>query len=275
MGLKGNPHLAYLRGSRARREYTCVNCSSLIPQGTYYYRDDNLFDRLKHGAAARQYCASCILGKDPGEGVASNYSSEDPYQLVLPFGEHVIIYPTRIEVVDVTEALVRRLLCNYDEIYDLSPESFEDLVQGRICAMGYEARRVGDTFGRDGGIDILFWPPRPCPVPFLGAVQVKHHRVRNRKTGPGPVREMAGIMSSRLLQIGMIVTNTSFTADARWFAEHQPAIIRLRDMSDLKRWIASNFTDEAEWREMPVVLELSPGVTINLSHKGRSGLDRA
>lgn len=44
-------------------------------------------------------------------------------------------------------------------------------------------------------------------------------------------------MSSRLLQIGMVVTNTSFTADARWFADHQPAIIRLRDMSDLKRWI--------------------------------------
>ena len=275
MGLRGNPNLTYLRGSRARRVYTCANCSSLISQGTYYYRDDNLFARLKHGAAARQYCASCILGKDPGEGVASNHPSEDPYQLVLPFGGQVIIYATRIEVVDVTEELVRRLLRNYDEIYDLSPESFENLIQGRICAMGYEARRVGHTFSRDGGLDILFWPARSCPVPFLGAVQVKHHRERNRKTGPGPVRELAGIMSSRLLQIGMVVTNTSFTADARWFAEHQPAIIRLRDMSDLKRWIASNFTDEAEWREMPVVLELSPGVTIDLSKKGGSGRDCA
>jgi hypothetical protein len=46
-------------------------------------------------------------------------------------------------------------------------------------------------------------------------------------------------------------------------------------MSDLKRWIASNFTDEAEWREMPVVLELSPGVTIDLSKKGGSGRDCA
>ncbi len=46
-------------------------------------------------------------------------------------------------------------------------------------------------------------------------------------------------------------------------------------MSDLKRWIVSNFTDEAEWREIPVVIELSPGVTINLSKKGGSGRDRA
>lgn len=126
------------------------------------------------------------LGKDPGEGVASNHPSEDPYQLVLPFGGQVIIYATRIEVVDVTEELVRRLLRNYDEIYDLSPESFENLIQGRICAMGYEARRVGHIFSRDGGLDILFWPARPCPVPFLGAVQVKHHRARNRKTEARP-----------------------------------------------------------------------------------------
>jgi hypothetical protein len=247
----------------------------LIPQGTFYYRDDNLFERVKHGAAARHYCASCILGKDSRNGVTSNYSSEDPYQFVFPFGKPVIIHPTRIEVVDVTEPLLRQLLWNYDEIYDLSPESFEDLVQGRICAMGYVAKRVGHTFGRDGGIDILFWPAPPCPVPFLGAVQAKHHRVRHRKTGPGPLREMAGIMSSRPIHIGMIVTNTSFTADAQWFAAHQPAIIRLRDMRDLKRWIASDFTDEAEWREMPVVLELSAGISIDLSNKGGSGLDRA
>lgn len=275
MVLKGNPNLAYLRGSRARRGYICVNCSSLISQGTYYYRDDNLFARFKHGAAARQYCASCILGKDPGEGVASNHLFEDPYQLVLPLGEQVIIYPTRIEIVDVTAELVRRLLHNYDEIYDLSPEGFEDFIQGRIWAMGYEATRVRHAFSRDGGLDILFWPARPCPVPFLGAVQVKHHRASNRRTGPGPVREMAGIMSSQPLQIGMVVTNTSFTADARWFADHQPAIIRLRDMSDLKRWIASNFTDEADWREMPVIIELCPGVIVDLSKKGSSVLDRA
>jgi hypothetical protein len=128
MGLRGNPNLTYLRGSRARRVYTCANCSSLISRGTYYYRDDNLFARVKHGAAARQYCASCILGKDPGEEVASNYPSEDPYQLVLPFGEQVIIYPTRIEVVDVTEELVRRLLLNYDEISLLSQRCVENIL---------------------------------------------------------------------------------------------------------------------------------------------------
>jgi HJR/Mrr/RecB family endonuclease len=276
MGLKGDPDRMYLRESRARKPYTCANCSSLIRPGTYYYRDDNLFDRLKHGAAARQYCVRCIMGDDPGEGVTpSKLLSEDPYQRILPFGKQAIICPTQIHIVDVTEQLVQRLLGNYDEIYNLSPESFEDLIHGRISAMGYEAERVRHAFARDGGIDIVFWPRRPCPVPFLGAVQVKHHRSRHRKTGPGAVREMAGVMSTLPFQIGMVVTNTSFTADARWYAENQPAIIRLRDMEDLKRWIDSNFTDEAEWREIPAAIELCPGVTIDLSnktHHGRLGL---
>jgi restriction endonuclease len=268
MNLKGDPNRMYLRESRARRAYTCFNCSSLIQQGAYYYRDDNLFDRFKRGAAARQYCVRCILGVDSVEGdVASNLPSEDPYQLILPFGKQAIICRTQIQLVNVTDELVQLLSGNYDEIYNLSAESFENLVHGRISAMGYEAERVGHAFARDGGIDIVFWPRRPCTFPFLGAVQVKHHRARHRKTGPDAVRELAGVISTVPFQIGMVVTNTSFTADARWYAANQPAIIRLRDMEDLKRWIDSNFTDEAEWRDMPTAIELCPGVTIDLSNK--------
>jgi hypothetical protein len=222
---------------------------------------------MKGGGAARQYCARCVSGNDP-RGALFNRAPEEVFQFDLPFNaEGVILYPTLIGVVDVSDELVRRLLHNYDEIYDLSSERFEDLIQNRICAMGYEASRVGHTFHKDGGLDILFWPSRPCSIPFLGAVQVKHHRSHDRKTGAAPIREMAGIMNSQPLQVGMVVTNTSFTADAKWFVNHHRAIIRLRDMHDLKRWIAENFTDDAEWREMPDMLELAPGVTIDLSDK--------
>jgi hypothetical protein len=140
--------------------------------------------------------------------------------------------------------------------------------------MGYEAERVRHTFARDGGIDIVFWPKRACPIPFLGAVQVKHHRSSHRKTGPTPVRELVGVMGTLPFQIGLLVSNTSFTADAQWYAENQRAIIRLRDMSDLKRWIASNFTDEAEWRELPALIELCPGVIIDISKKAGSERNR-
>ena len=110
MGLRGNPNLTYLRSSTARRAYTCANCSSLISHGAFYFRDDNLFARLKHGAAARQYCASCVLGKKQGGEGGSRHPSEGAYQLILAFGEQVIIHPTRVKVVDVTEELVRRAL---------------------------------------------------------------------------------------------------------------------------------------------------------------------
>ena len=61
----------------------------------------------------------------------------------------------------------------------------------------------------------------------------------------------------------MVVTNTSFTPDAEWFAEQQRSLIRLRGLQDLRRWIAAEFTDEAEWREMPRRIELCPGITVD------------
>jgi hypothetical protein len=37
------------------------------------------------------------------------------------------------------------------------------------------------------------------------------------------------------------------------------------DFQDLMRWVAENFTDDAEWREMPKRIELCEGISIDLS----------
>jgi hypothetical protein len=62
----------------------------------------------------------------------------------------------------------------------------------------------------------------------------------------------------------MIVTNTSFTADARDFAARAPALMRLRDFSDLMRWVADNFVDDAEWREIPRRIQLCEGIFVDV-----------
>lgn len=254
----------YLRESRARWAYSCDNCSGLIPRRKIYYRDDNPFDRIKRGAAVRRLCFRCVNGKDCD---ASNYyrTGAERYQLVLPIGTEATIISTRVQLVDVTSNLLSRLITNYDEIYSIGPENFECLIHDRICAMGMDAERLGHSFKKDGGVDIVFWPRRPFPIPFLGAVQVKHNRSPSARIGPDAIRDMAGVLQAHPFQIGIVVTNTSFTADAKWFATHGQTIIRLRDMNDLRRWIESNFADDAEWREMPHELEVCPGVTIKLS----------
>jgi hypothetical protein len=67
--------------------------------------------------------------------------------------------------------------------------------------------------------------------------------------------------------MGMIVTNTSFTADAKWFANNNQTLLRLRDMQDLNRWMRNDFVNESEWREIPEEIELTPGVTIKIPRK--------
>jgi hypothetical protein len=88
-----------------------------------------------------------------------------------------------------------------------------------------------------------------------------------KKIEPEVVRGLSGVLQDPWFQIGMVVTNTSFTPDAEWFARQQRPLIKLCGMQDLKRWIASEFTDEAEWREMPRKIELCPGVTVDLPRR--------
>ena len=192
----------------------------------------------------------------------------DQLQLTLPFGE-AIVRRTIVQLIGVTRHLKPQLLTDeelHHFLYGLHPEEFEELVLERFLAMGMEAKRIGHSRAKDGGVDIVFWPGASTPVPYLGAVQVKHTRSPVKKIGPKAVRELAGVLNNQPFQVGMVVTNTSFTPDAEWFAEQQRSLIRLRDMHDLRRWIAAEFTDEAEWREMPRKIELCPGVTVDLPH---------
>ena len=110
----------------------------------------------------------------------------------------------------------------------------------------------------------MLWPQRNFPMPFLAAAQVKHHRTPERKTAVRTVRELAGVIRPPFA-FGMLVTNTSFTPDAKWFASQQPGLLRLRDMEDLRRWIASDFVGTYEWREIPRSVEICPGVRVDLT----------
>ena len=265
-----------LRESRARRPYSCAICSSLIPQRGRYFRDEpHPQARRYRGEEVRHLCVSCVEGLEAEKVplqkrlLQRTRWRKDDLQLTLPLGE-ATVRPTIVRLAPVTEQVESQLLTE-DELRQylrgLRPEEFEELVLDRLLAMGLEARRIGHTRAKDGGVDILFWPDQTTsPVPYLGAVQVKHTRSSSKNLGPEAVRSLAGVLQSQPFQVGMVVTNTSFTPDAEWFAEQQHSLIRLRGMKDLRRWIYSEFTDEAEWREMPRKIELCPGVTVDLPY---------
>jgi hypothetical protein len=216
----------------------------MIEQGDPYVRLEPFGPTRQGGAEVLHFCRSCSVLARWIQPVEPNHG-----QLVIPFAQHV--KPTRVQLVDISKILSARVLANPNELLQLTAAQFEEFVLERLCAMGLNARLVGGgTFRKDGGIDIVFTPPKTFPFPFLGAVQVKHHREPNRKVGPQPLRELLGVIAAnRFLAAGMIVTNTTFTPDAKDFATRSQSILRLRDFQDLMRWVDDNFTDDAEWRK--------------------------
>jgi hypothetical protein len=176
--------------------------------------------------------------------------------------EHPGITYARPEAVDARGVIIPRLLDDWNRVYDLSPDEFEELVFDRLVAMGLQPIRLGPANRKDGGIDIIFWT---CTLfPMLGAVQVKHHRAPNHKTSAADVRGLAGGMHSYHFNVGLVVTNTSFTNDAEFESEKDGSPpIQLRDGNALRKWIADDFEVE-EVNFVTRTIEVCKGFGINL-----------
>lgn len=211
--------------------------------------------RYHRGATPDFCCMNCA-------GLSLLHQNErrlqgDPRQLDLTFEREarVVLFPNEI---------LRAIQQDDGAIYRLSPGDFQNLICDRFTAMGFAVQQIGSVNTPDGGVDIIACPGKNCPIPFLVAIQCKHHRDRQTKTGPDVVKDLQAVLGRGIFQVGMIVTNTSFTPDAQWAAEQRPNIIRLRDMQHLKRWLHDEFLHEEEWREIPQQIELRPGLIVQL-----------
>lgn len=258
--------MPYLRFSRARYLYSCAGCSAQITKGQAYFRDEpHPFASMRGQAEAHHFCLTCVLGEKSAREFL--VSLGDPRQLPLGFEltrNGFLKFPPRVELVDISPQILHLLSIEPERLFEASPEFFENLICDRLNAIGYDLKRVGSsTFSKDGGVDILAWPRAPI-VPCLMAVQVKHTSLRDRKIGPPPVRDLLGIVQTLGVNVGLLVTNTTFTPDALWVAEQRPFLVRLRDFEALRRWLRNDFLQEHEWRDMPRQIELCPGVIINL-----------
>jgi hypothetical protein len=265
----------YLTESRARRRYTCDGCSVSIPVGSRYFRDDplNLNSRRKK-IPTGHWCLDCIGTSGANLDVASGryrvsvvqvLANQGPRaQLNLPYFE-----PARVQIVGVGSRLSPLLQADPALVHKLTPKQFQDFLCERIEAMGFEPQQVGNINRKDGGIDILFWPRRGASVPFLGAIQAKHHADISKKEGPAAVRDFAGAVAGNPINVGLFVTNTTFTADARWFANNKAPLLQLKDFMDIRQWLIGNFGAADEWRGLPESIEVCPGIIVPVG--GRRG----
>ncbi len=170
-----------------------------------------------------------------------------------------------VKIKEVTPQIIEQITKNPSELLHLPPDKFEDLICERLHKMGFLVDKVGSgTYSKDGGIDIVA-VPKDVPFPFLLAVQVKHHKTFNRKTGSRDVRDLLGVLNNSPFHAGLLVTNTTFTPDAQWLAKQREGLVRLRDFEDISKWLVDNFLHGYDWREFPNTIEICPGVRIDLS----------
>ncbi|MFL6714729.1 MAG: restriction endonuclease [Burkholderiaceae bacterium] len=99
-----------------------------------------------------------------------------------------------------------------------------------VCARYYELagfRTQTLRCGPDGGIDIRLF--RADPAQPLAIVQCKAWN--SSRVGVAPVRELLGVMAAEKIGRGIFATTSTFTEEARRFAEGNP--IQLLDGPDL------------------------------------------
>jgi superfamily II DNA or RNA helicase len=116
----------------------------------------------------------------------------------------------------------------------LSPSEFEDLVARLHAALGYAVRRTPAT--RDGGVDVIAVRDHPTGREKL-AIQCKH---QEKPVGRPDLQKLLGVLASDpSFSAGVLVTTTTFSSDARQFAE-QNARIQLVDKNTLARLLVQN-----------------------------------
>ena len=116
----------------------------------------------------------------------------------------------------------------------LSPIEFEDLVERLYTAMGYSARRTQQT--RDGGIDVIAIRDHPMGWDKL-AIQCKR---QENPVGRPELQNLLGVITADTsFSAGVMITTSTFSADARRFAELNGRI-RLVDKNILAQQLHHN-----------------------------------
>lgn len=251
---------------RSREEFACPGCHTRHSPGSLHFHLAG--PRWAVAREPARWCVDCLTpcivgGPDIFGRFSLLYTTVRGTSGPPSPDQQAHVYPLVIRLCGIASILSHDLETFTHHLVTLTAEEFEDLVCERLSAMGLDVHKTGRTHQADGGIDIIF-RSRAGQLPFIGAAQVKSHRRVHRKDGPSAVRDFAGVIRGYPFSVGLLVTNTAFTPSAAWYAKNHGHLLRLRDASDMRRWLLSQFDSHLEWREIPDTLEIAPGLIVPL-----------
>lgn len=156
---------------------------------------------------------------------------------VLPSG---IVIP---RLVDSTQLLADHLLREPESVYKLPPRRFEELIAELVKQFGWRVHLTPAT--HDGGRDIVALIPSPVGD-LMCLIEAKRFR-EDRKVGVGLVRQLWGTVNHEDASIGLLVTSSSFSSEARAFEKQHETRLKLRDNDDVFDWLHV-YSREGGWR---------------------------
>ncbi|WP_295118531.1 restriction endonuclease [uncultured Chitinophaga sp.] len=154
-----------------------------------------------------------------------------PGRIIVPETQIISTYQPLIVAAD--SELIARLKKEPSAVHSLSPRDFEKMLAELLQDMGWEVELTKQT--RDGGADILA-RRNSEEGKVLCLVEAKKYR-EDRKIGVELVRTLYGTLCDARATRAMMVTTSSFTADARAFEKKHEYQLSLRDYMHLVNWI--------------------------------------
>ncbi|HKV39549.1 MAG TPA: restriction endonuclease, partial [Blastocatellia bacterium] len=173
--------------------------------------------------------------KDHPISAASSFVDGELYSLDKASGATAdeIVRIAQPQVIQVTDAIITDLKSRPQDVYNLTPRQFEEVIARLLEDRGFTVEVTQRT--RDGGKDILAYLDTVVGR-MLCLVEAKRYG-RGKSVGVELVRNLYGTLCDYRASSAMLVTTSRFSTDAKVFQNRHPYELSLRDYADLVEWI--------------------------------------
>lgn len=167
---------------------------------------------------------------------AQGYSKYNPlidvYPQLFSSGETENNANVQIDLNDINNELIAYLAKHPEYLRHLHHRKFEELIAEIIRSKGYDVTLTPKT--RDGGKDIIAIYKSPFGHQMF-IVECKKYDEDN-KVGVELVRGLYGVKTAERFNQAILVTTSTFTADAKEFVKPLKFELELKDYNDITQW---------------------------------------
>lgn len=119
-----------------------------------------------------------------------------------------------IAVSDCTRELIQHLKAYPNDLYQIPPKTFEEIIATIFRNEGFETELIGSWNQADGGVDVIAVRKVVDGIALRTAIQCKRYKPE-RRISADPIRSLAGVLDRFHAHVGVVATTSYFTESAQ------------------------------------------------------------